>query len=178
MLSCHTINTCTSLPTTSNKFVRSLLSHKKNSSRTEKQGDMESNGKFVTKSGQRVNYETGVRTMFITTFGTMLIQKSFPSQLSGVQLARTANTPSTSWFIRELKSFPPTSSPLRTHTIPSPPIITASCCPTSSRSLRLSPLVKQKNKLGRSWGVALQRFWSRARFLKATDRAIPLCSRF
>jgi glucose-6-phosphate isomerase len=24
------------------------------------QGDMESNGKFITKSGQRVNYQTGV----------------------------------------------------------------------------------------------------------------------
>ena len=26
------------------------------------QGDMESNGKFVTKGGQRVNYQTGVRS--------------------------------------------------------------------------------------------------------------------
>ena len=29
------------------------------------QGDMESNGKSVTKNGQRVNYQTGVRSSFI-----------------------------------------------------------------------------------------------------------------
>lgn len=28
---------------------------------TTDQGDMESNGKFVTKGGQRVDYQTGVR---------------------------------------------------------------------------------------------------------------------
>ena len=32
------------------------------------QGDMESNGKFVTKGGQRVNYQTGVRLTFLCAF--------------------------------------------------------------------------------------------------------------
>ena len=63
------------------------------------QGDMESNGKFVTKGGQRVNYQTGVglTTSLITTSLTYLLR----SRSSGVQLVPMGNIHSTSSSIRE-----------------------------------------------------------------------------
>ncbi len=65
------------------------------------QGDMESNGKFVTKDGHRVNYQTGVCDR--PKGSTMAAYQSF-SRSSGEQLVPTGSTRSTSSFTRGLSS--------------------------------------------------------------------------
>lgn len=57
------------------------------------QGDMESNGKFITKQGQRVNYQTGVRNPVVISGP---VTDLFTSQSSGVQRVLTGNTRSIS----------------------------------------------------------------------------------
>jgi len=60
------ISISTSLPTTSSRYIFIIVSG--TLSLTQSlwgQGDMESNGKFITKGGQRVNYQTGVRMIIL-----------------------------------------------------------------------------------------------------------------
>jgi hypothetical protein len=59
------------------------------------QGDMESNGKSVTKDGSRVNYETGV-----SSFVRRLEPKLTSSPSSGDRAVPTVNTLSTSLSTR------------------------------------------------------------------------------
>lgn len=69
------------------------------------QGDMESNGKFITKSGQRVNYQTGVRFNTLNgLYALTLIHHSSP--LYGEQQEQTDSTRSTNLSTREPSSFP------------------------------------------------------------------------
>jgi hypothetical protein len=65
------------------------------------QGDMESNGKSVTKAGSRVDYETGVRLTAFFDVALMLFSQSF-----GVKAGQTANTLSISSSTRVPSSFP------------------------------------------------------------------------
>jgi ureidoglycolate hydrolase len=57
---CLMTNTCTSLRITSNRQAVISVDVPHLSNLSPDQGDMESNGKFVTKGGHRVNYQTGV----------------------------------------------------------------------------------------------------------------------
>lgn len=62
---------------------------------------MESNGKFITKNGDRVNYQTGVNLLIIR-FPSLLIRKTF-SQSSGVLLVPMGNTRSINSYIKAPK---------------------------------------------------------------------------
>ena len=67
------------------------------------QGDMESDGKSVTKDGSRVDYQTGVSVSFERNCQTA---DKFVNSLSfGVRAVPTASTHSISSFIREPSSF-------------------------------------------------------------------------
>jgi glucose-6-phosphate isomerase len=73
------------------------------------QGDMESNGKTVTKGGERVNYQTGVRISPVRP--PAHAHNSLPhSRSSGARRARTGSTRSTSSCTRARSSSPRTSS--------------------------------------------------------------------
>jgi glucose-6-phosphate isomerase len=61
------------------------------------QGDMESNGKFVTKDGNRVNYQTGVCRQLPPDS----LAYDFSSPSSGEQLEPMGNTPSINLFTKE-----------------------------------------------------------------------------
>jgi len=63
------------------------------------QGDMESNGKFVTKGGQRVDYQTGVSPS--PKPFRMVVDPRYSSPSSGVPLEPTASTLSINSFTRE-----------------------------------------------------------------------------
>ena len=91
------------------------------------QGDMESNGKYITRDGERVDYQTGARS-------------------SGASPAPTANTPSTSSSTRARSSSPATSSPPSRRTTPSASI-TRSCSPTSSRRPRALAFGKTREQV-------------------------------
>jgi glucose-6-phosphate isomerase len=69
------------------------------------QGDMESNGKSVTKDGSRVNYETGVSPP-----STLQNSDSQSSPSSGDRAVPTVNTLSTSSSTRVPSLFPGMSS--------------------------------------------------------------------
>jgi glucose-6-phosphate isomerase len=65
------------------------------------QGDMESNGKFVTKDGSRVDYQTGVRM----TITPVYVADPHSSRLSGARAVPTVSTPSISSSTRAPSSF-------------------------------------------------------------------------
>lgn len=100
------------------------------------QGDMESNGKFITKDGRRVDYQTGVRSsalfLFIKTDSIPLLSLS-----SGVRQEPTGNIHSTNSSTKE----PNSSQLISLHPLPhwtplKTPNIIVSYYPTSSPNLK------------------------------------------
>lgn len=142
-LFCHMISISINLLTTSNRqvFLVSLFEIYSRS-----QGDMESNGKSITKSGDRVDYETGVRVYFLSR--SFIISHSVAYSLSsGEQPVQTANIPSTNLFTKALNSYRPISSLPPLHTIPSTILnITVFFFPTFSPSLRHWRLGRRRNR--------------------------------
>ena len=102
------------------------------------QGDMESNGKSITKGGQRVNYQTGVRGHVPFHSHFCVLTCPFVCSLSSGELQEPmASTRSTSSCTRARSSSRLTSLPPRRRTTRSAtPSTTASSFPTSSRSPR------------------------------------------
>jgi hypothetical protein len=113
------------------------------------QGDMESNGKSITKSGERVDYQTGVRVFIYFHFdfpSQLLIQLSH-SLSSGELPVRMVNILSINLFTKAPNSSRPTLLLLLPHTIPSAILnIIASFFPTFSLNLRRWRLGRRRNK--------------------------------
>jgi hypothetical protein len=127
---------------------------------------MESNGKFVTKGGQRVNYQTGVR-VFSIRHGQLLIQQLVCSRSSGVLPEPMGNTHSTSSCTKAPRWFPQTSSPPQRRTTRCVPLsTTAFYSPTSLRSPRRSHSAKPRNKSAAKSAPTQPRRSSRARSLR------------
>ena len=127
---------------------------------------MESNGKFVTKGGQRVNYQTGVRIFFLCT--RSCTYAGIRSRLSGVLLGQMASTHSTNSSIKGRSLFRRTSwHPLRRITVCGAHCTTASYFPTTLHSLRLSHLVKPKRRFAQKLDPTQVKRLLRAKFLRA-----------
>ena len=104
-----------------------------------------------------------------------LSPKNSPS--SGVPPVPTANTPSTSLSTKAPSSSQQISSPQQRRTTPSKTRnITASSCPTFSRSPRRLRLGKLRKRSGRSWALVRVRLWLRVRCLRAIGPVTALCS--
>ena len=118
---------------------------------------MESNGKFVTKDGRRVSYQTGVSGCFFNIC-IHFADQSACSRSFGEQRALTANTLSTSSFIKALSSFLLISLRLsRPRTRSEVVCTTRFSSATSLRSLKLWRLVNRKKRSQRSAPASLAR---------------------
>lgn len=114
------------------------------------QGDMESNGKSVTKDGHPVTYQTGVRAPSCRALCDFADRARWCSRSSGARRARTGSTRSTSSCTRARSSSPRTSSrPRRRTTRSRARSTTASCSPTSSRSPRRSRSARPRTRSAR-----------------------------
>ena len=143
------------------------------------QGDMESNGKSITKSGERVDYETGVRIYLPFLILHEPLIKLSHSLSSGERPVRTANILSTSLFTKARNSSRPTLLLPPPHTIPSIILNTiVSFFPTFSPNLRRWRLGRRRSRWGRSWVRGLQKPWWRVKCLEVIGLARASCSRF
>ena len=122
------------------------------------QGDMESNGKYVTKNGQRVNYQTGVCASFIVL--RLDTHHFIPSLSFGEQRVLTDSTRSTSSSTRVPNSFPQTSllHAHRTTRLATPNTIVFSFL-TTLHSLRRSRLERLRKRYVRSLALVRMRRW-------------------
>jgi hypothetical protein len=136
---------------------------------------MESNGKSVTKGGQRVNYQTGVRIFSVhETIDLAWIR----SRSSGVLPGPMASTHSTSSSIKARSLFRRTSlHPLRRITLCGAHCTTAFCFPTSLHSLRRSHLVNPRSRSARKLAPTQVKRLSRARSSRAITPVTASSSR-
>ena len=139
---------------------------------------MESNGKSITKSGERVDYQTGVSFLKFIHFDFPLIQL-FHSLSSGELPVRTANILSINLFTKALNSSRLTLLLLLPHTTPSVILnIIVFFFPTFSPNLRHWRLGRRRNKWGRSWVMERQKLWWRVKCLEVIGLVRVSCSRF
>ena len=141
---------------------------------------MESNGKSITKSGERVDYETGVRVYpSISIFHDPLSFKLSHSLSSGERPVRTANILSTNLFTKAPNSSRPTLLLPPPHTILSIILnIIVSFFPTFSPNLRRWRLGRRRSRWGRSWVRGLLKPWWRVKCLQVIGLVRVSCSRF
>lgn len=127
---------------------------------------MESNGKFVTKGGQRVDYQTGVRNFLCMRPPTYAWTRS---RSSGVLLGLMASTHSTSSSIKAPSLFRRTSlHPLRRITLCGNRYTTAFYFPTTLHSPRLSHLAKPRRRYAQKLDQTQVKRLSRVKYSKAT----------
>jgi hypothetical protein len=128
---------------------------------------MESNGKFVTKGGQRVNYQTGVRISLLLCTRPSTYA-GIRSLLSGVLPGQMASIHSTNSSIKARSLFRRTSwHPLRRITVCGARCTTAFYFPTTLHSPRLSHLVKPRRRSALRLDPTQVKHLSRAKSLRA-----------